>query len=316
MTAPSASSTTSQTRSSTTQSKAAGKAPEPAPEPVMNLLDFDDTETAPAAGSASASAVAATNKALPALAPLTTNENGVLLTIISLYIRSAHIHTIAGGDDDFTDFQAAPSSSPAAAATSTTRLAAAPVAGTAKPNLMDLLASTAPSGSRSIQSAQPQPFGTLNTALAAASSQQLRPSSTPTTAPAYKGMPVMNPISARSTVTSPVTPGTTTSTSASASASTKTGSAGAGFDDLWSMSLGSATAGKPGGGAAAGAKSIRDLEKEKAQAGIWGAQNQTRPQAPASSATAAAAGAFGSFVKPVAPSSGGESTAGADDLLL
>jgi epsin len=300
MTAPSASTTTSQTRSSTTQSKAAGKAPERAPEPVMNLLDFDDTEPAPAA--------AATNKALPALAPLATNENGVSLTITSLYIRSAHIHAIAGGDDDFTDFQAAPSSPPAAAATTTTRMAAAPVAGTSKPNLMDLLASTAPSASRSIQSAQPQPFGTLNTALAAASSQQLRPSSTPATAPAFTGMPVMNPISARSTVASPVTPGTTSS----ASASIKTGSAGGGFDDLWSMSLGSAASGKHAGGAAAGAKSIRDLEKEKAQAGIWGGQSQMRPQATASSA----AGAFGSFVKPMAASSGGESTAGADDLLL
>lgn len=297
MTAPSASTTTSQTRSSTTQSKAAGKAPEPAPapEPVQNLLDFDDNEPGPAAGSAS------TNKALPALTPLTTNENGVSLAITSLYIRSNHLFAIAGGDDDFTDFQAAPSSPPAATATTTARLAATPVTGTSKPNLMDLLASTAPSASRSIQSAQPQPFGTLNSALAATSSQQLRPSSTPATAPAFTGMPVMNPISTRSTVASPVTPGTTSS------ASIKTGSAGGGFDDLWSMSLGSA--GKPAGGAAGGAKSIRDLEKEKAQAGIWGAQ---RPQAPASSA----AGGFGSFVKPLAPSSGAESAAGADDLLL
>jgi hypothetical protein len=80
MTAPSASTTTSQTRLSTTQSKAAGKAPEAAPEPAMNLLDFDDSEPTPAAGGASAAA--ATNKALPALAPLATNENGVSLTII------------------------------------------------------------------------------------------------------------------------------------------------------------------------------------------------------------------------------------------
>lgn len=212
-------------------------------------------------------------------------------TTICLYVRSTHKHAIAGGDDDFTDFQAAPSSPPAPA----------PVAGTAKPNLMDLLASTAPSASRSVQSAQPKPFGTLNTALAAASSQQLRPSSTPATAPAFVGMPVMNPMSARSTVTSPV--------GGSTSASTKTGGAGGGFDDLWSMSLGSVAAGKSSGGA--GTKSIRDLEKEKAQAGIWGAQSQIRP----ASSTAAAAGAFGSFVKPVAPSSAGES-AGADDLLL
>ncbi len=177
---------------------------------------------------------------------------------------------------------------------------------------MDLLASTAPAPSapRSVQSVQPQAFGTLNTALAAASSQQLRPSSTPATAPAYAGMPVMNPISARSTVTSPVT--TTTTSSAAVSATTKTGSAGGGFDDLWSMSVGSSTAGKPAGSAAAG-KSIRDLEKEKAQAGIWGAQSRMRPQVPASSP--AATSGFGSFVKPMAPSSGGESAAG-DDLLL
>ena len=308
MTSPRASTTTSQTRTSTTKSKTAGKAPEPAPAPVMSLLDFDDTDPAPAAGSAPPSASAATNKALPALAPLATNENGVSLTITSPYTSNAHINSIADGDDDFADFQAAPSSPPAA---TTTPLAAAPVAGTAKPNLMDLLASTTPSASRPVQSARPQPFGTLNTALASASSQQLRPSSTPATAPAYVGMPVMNPISARSTVTSPVT--TSTTSSASASAYTKTGSTGSGFDDLWSMSLGSAVAGKSAGGSAAGAKSIRDLEKEKAQAGIWGAQSQMRPQVPASSATM---GAFGSFVKPMAPSSAGESTAGADDLLL
>ncbi|KAF8470914.1 hypothetical protein DFH94DRAFT_637373 [Russula ochroleuca] len=276
---------TSQTRSSSTPSRATGKAPEPASAPVMNLLDFDDTEPAPAAGgSAPSSATAATNKALPALAPLASNEN-------------------AGGDDDFADFQAAPSSPPAAA----TSLAAVPVTVTAKPNLMDLLASTAPSASRSVQSVQPQSFGALNAALVPPSSQQLRPSSTPVTAPAYGAMPVMSPMSARSAVTSPVTTGTTSS----AAASTKLGGAGGGFDDLWSMSLGSATGSKPAGGATAGAKSIRDLEKEKAYAGIWGTQSKVRPAAPAS----VPAGGFGSFAKPLAPGGGGDS-AGADDLLL
>jgi len=87
------------------------------------------------------------------------------------------------------------------------------------------------------------------------------------------------------------------------------GGGGGGFDDLWTMSLGSGTASKPGGGAA-GAKSIRDLEKEKAQAGIWGAQNQMRPPAEAG-------GGFGSFVKSTVPSSGGGGApTGADDLLL
>jgi len=41
----------------------------------MNLLDFDDNE--PAAGSSSA----ATEKALPALAPLGANENGAPLLL-------------------------------------------------------------------------------------------------------------------------------------------------------------------------------------------------------------------------------------------
>lgn len=211
---------------------------------------------------------------------------------------------LAGGDDDFADFQAAPTSPPAAASITTAPLAAAPVAGTAKPNLMDLLASTSPSGSRSAQSVQPQPFGALNTPLAP---QQLRPSSTPATAPAYAAMPVMSPLSARSAVTSPVNTGG----KSSAAASTKLGGTGGGFDDLWSMSLGSAASGKSAGGAASSSKSIRDLEKEKAQAGIWGAQSQMRPQAPAS---AAAAGGFGSFAKPLVPS-GGSEPAG-DDLLL
>jgi epsin len=186
-------------------------------------------------------------------------------------------------------------------------LAAVPVTVTAKPNLMDLLASTAPSASRSVQSVQPQSFGALNAALVPPSSQQLRPSSTPVTAPAYGAMPVMSPMSARSAVTSPVTTGTTSS----AAASTKLGGAGGGFDDLWSMSLGSATGSKPAGGATAGAKSIRDLEKEKAYAGIWGTQSKVRPAAPAS----VPAGGFGSFAKPLAPGGGGDS-AGADDLLL
>ena len=81
---PNAATSTSQTRSSTTQSKAAGKAPEPAPAPLMNLLDFDDSEpVAAASASALASTAAGKDKALPALAPLTTNENGVLLSLVS-----------------------------------------------------------------------------------------------------------------------------------------------------------------------------------------------------------------------------------------
>lgn len=295
---------TSQTRSSTTQSKAAGKAPELAPAPVMNLLDFDDNEGL--AGS-SAPAHAVTEKALPALAPLGTNENGMSL-IYFLISTQSHVHVIAGGEDDFADFQAAPSS-PHAITTTTKPLAAAPVAAAAKPNLMDLLASTAPATSKPVQSAQPQSFSVFNTTLVPSS--QVRPSSTPAIAPASAAMPVMNPMGARSTVTSPVS---TASPSLATTSTKKQGGAGAGgFDDLWTMSLGSAAASKPGSGAG-GSKSIRDLEKEKAQAGIWGAQNQSRRPATAGDG-------FGSFIKSAGPSSGGGgggsgAPAGADDLLL
>jgi len=203
---------------------------------------------------------------------------------------------IAAGEDDFADFQAAPSSPHAI---TTKSLAAAPVAAATKPNLMDLLASTAPTTSKPVQSAQPQSFSAFNTTLVPSS--QVRPSSTPAIAPASAAMPVMSPMGARSTVGSPVS----TASPSLATTSTKKQSGG-GFDDLWTMSLGSAAASKPAGGV----KSIRDLEKEKAQAGIWGAQNQSRPPA-------TAGGGFGSFVKPAGPSSiGGGAPAGADDLLL
>jgi len=81
----------------------------------------------------------------------------------------------------------------------------------------------------------------------------------------------------------------------------------ANFDDLWSLGLGAS--GKPAPGSNAGAtagKSIKDLEREKAQAGIWGAsQGQGQGQGHAAQG---GGGAFGSF--------GGSSSGAGDDLLL
>ena len=76
----------------------------------------------------------------------------------------------------------------------------------------------------------------------------------------------------------------------------------ANFDDLWSMSLsgGSSSNAKPS--AATAGKSIKDLEKEKAQAGIWGAQQKP---------VGGAAPPFGVFGNAAPPSS-----SGGDDLLL
>ena len=115
-------------------------------------------------------------------------------------------------------------------------------------------------------------------------------------------------------MTSPVATGPA---AAASSTKSKSGGSGSGFDDLWSMSLGlgggsTVTGNKPTGAA----KSIRDLEKEKAQVGIWG--SQTRPLA---AAAVPMGGGFGSFVKPAESSitsggGGGGGPAGADDLLL
>ena len=80
----------------------------------------------------------------------------------------------------------------------------------------------------------------------------------------------------------------------------------ANFDDLWSLSLGGPTAAKPSGGAGAG-KSIKDLEKEKAMAGLWGGQQRPAGGIPPQ------AGAFGVFGNGAPASS---SAGGGDDLLL
>ncbi|KAH9055260.1 hypothetical protein EDB87DRAFT_1543391, partial [Lactarius vividus] len=68
------------------------------------------------------------------------------------------------------------------------------------------------------------------------------------------------------------------STSLAGKSAAKSGSVW--FDGLWSMSFGSAATGKSLVPAGAG-KSIRDLAKEKAQAGIWGAQSQGQARPPA-----------------------------------
>ncbi|KAH8986682.1 ENTH-domain-containing protein [Lactarius akahatsu] len=133
-----------------------------------------------------------------------------------------------GSEDDFADFQAAPPSAPASA--TTTASPPAPAAA-AKPSLMDLLSSTAaaPSPATYRPTTQTQPLGTFSTVLTPSS--QVRPSSTPVTAPPS----YVATSAARSAVTSPVSAG---STSLAGKSAAKSG--GGGFDDLWSMSLGSA----------------------------------------------------------------------------
>ena len=84
-------------------------------------------------------------------------------------------------------------------------------------------------------------------------------------APLVPNQGVMSPMS-------PPSRTTTTSPGAGAGAQPK---ASANFDDLWSMSLGASS--KPAAGGVGAQKSMKDLEKEKAQASIWGGAGQGRP---------------------------------------
>jgi epsin len=132
----------------------------------------------------------------------------------------------------------------------------------------------------------------------------------------------------RPTTMSPTSPPMRTNTipamAPTASASAALGAAkpkqNSNFDDLWSMSLGSSTTGsKPTGSGTSATKSIKDLEKEKAQAGIWGSGQQQQQQRPGGGAMGGAGG-FGNFSGGSFGGSGAASSStsagGADDLLL
>lgn len=83
----------------------------------------------------------------------------------------------------------------------------------------------------------------------------------------------------------------------------------ASFDDLWSMSLGSASSGK---GPAAPQKSMKALEEEKAHAQMWGA-GQNRP--PAGAGFGSFSGAPASSTTNATPSASSSGN-GLDDLLF
>ena len=101
--------------------------------------------------------------------------------------------------------------------------------------------------------------------------------------------------------------------SASGSTLGASGKPNANFDDLWSLGLGAS--GKAASGSssanttATAGKSIKDLEREKAQAGIWGASQGVKPQA---ASMGSPFGPFGSSTAGSSAASGG----GGDDLLL
>ncbi|KIM43082.1 hypothetical protein M413DRAFT_9870 [Hebeloma cylindrosporum] len=257
--------------------KATAPPPAPAPEPVVDLLGgFDDD-----AFGAPAPAPAAFNKALPAVS-----------------------NTSVGIDDeDFTDFQAAP-----------VQAAVAPA--TKKANLMEMLnAAPTPTVSTTANTGFYQPQQQQGTGYGMGMSMGHRPThslsaqstqfSSPIT-PQRTQQPQQNLFGG----VAPMQPTSSFSQQPAASAKPPAVAAPAktaNFDDLWSLSLGGPTAAKPSVAAGAG-KSIKDLEKEKAMAGLWGGQQRPAGGIPPQ---AAAFGVFGNGA-PASSSAAG----GADDLLL
>ncbi|KAK0185692.1 hypothetical protein F5146DRAFT_1071121 [Armillaria mellea] len=286
-TSPNRSSSMGSTRAPTRKPTAPLPAPEPVPE--VDLLGglVDDTFASTPAPQTKATSAFATDKALPAVSP----------PIVSI------------DDDDFADFQAAPSS-PAPTTTSPT---AAPM--NTKLNLMEMLNSSPTNPVQAARatstpfmqtSVQPQPIGmgigsNFNTGM---SGSRHRPSpslSTSVSPPLQAQQPRTN-LFGGPTVMNP----TTTSSFSAAPPATHScdhPAANANFDDLWSMSLGGGLGAKPPTPVAAGGgKSMKDLEKEKANAGLWGGATSKPPTQ-----------SFGSFGPTTTTAS---SSSDADDLLL
>ncbi|KAI0326229.1 ENTH-domain-containing protein [Cubamyces sp. BRFM 1775] len=273
-------------RSSTLPTTTAA-APEPkGKQPVVDLLGMDDDD---AFGSTTG---APPEKALPALGSQPT---------------------ALGGDDDFDDFQSAPPS--AAPASNMSFLGSTAAVPSSQPpqqqaaanNLFNMLSSTTTTAAPARPAYMSPPAVPLQNPMQStmrppmmASPPPMMASPPPMMAPQAPLMPTMTPTSPppRSNVTSPAISNSTQKPSATS------------FDDLWSMSLGSSSAAK--GSNAPGApqqKSIKEIEKEKAQAQIWGA-GQNKPGS-----------GFGSFGGASAPSASGAPPSGSsgnalDDLLF
>ena len=224
-------------------------------------------------------------------------------------------------DDDFTDFQAAP-----VQASATSEAAVPPsTTGGKKPNLMDMLNTTSVQTPAQVGYGQPQqPAGYGGMGMSMGGSLGNMSGGGMGTISQFSSPmpPQLQPQQSNlfGSGSAPMRPATTmggsqtlmSNSSAKPPATTQTKSAN--FDDLWSMSLGGGSGGgsnrslsssaKPG--ATTTGKSIKDLEKEKAQAGIWAAQQ--KPVGGGAPVPAAFGGGFGNAPPP--------SSSGGDDLLL
>lgn len=201
---------------------------------------------------------------------------------------------------------------PAAPAASTAPVAAAvPAAAPKTNNIFDMLGSAPAAPTSTFGSTQPKPmfggpaqtFGSVQSPTAMSFGNTSQPMS-PT---ALGGRPPMQPTAPSGPnyfASAPVMSPTTSSSQIRSAGTTNTPSGGASkssanFDDLWNMSLGSSSTAKSANNAGGSTgKSIKDLEREKAQATIWGSGGQ-------------AGGGFSS-----APTGAGGGASGGGDLLF
>lgn len=220
------------------------------------------------------------------------------------------------GDDDFDDFIAAPHS--AGPTTSTQQFTALPAAPVLTPAIQPALQPAKAVSPPPVQQPGSNLFDMLNRTTSSGAMTAARPPM-PTMTPTSPMLPTPLSPASRTTTSSSITSPTTGigafgaagAGMAGAAQHKKTGSS-ANFDDLWSMSLGGS---KPAASTPAAApKSIKDLEKEKAQAGIWGgAQAQNRPPASAGFGSFTGASSSSAAAPPPSSSSNG---GGIDDLLF
>ncbi|KAF9453168.1 ENTH-domain-containing protein [Macrolepiota fuliginosa MF-IS2] len=251
-------------------------APAPAPAPVPNLLDFDDDDNVPIA--ASVTTGLATNKALP--------------------------KPVGLDDDDFGGFETAPvQAAPAPAPV------AAPVAPAGvKPNLMQMLnaAPLSPTITQT-QPAQQQTGGFggmggmgMHRAAQSVGGASMQPMQAQ--GGMFGGANTMRPTSiiGGASPMAPMQASMRANTTSPGQQKPAAGASGGGFDDLWNLSLASSGKAASTGQGQGQGKSMKDLEKEKASAGLWGAQG--------GAAKPGAGAGFGSF--------GGAGASGGDDLLL
>ncbi|KAF9649779.1 ENTH-domain-containing protein [Thelephora ganbajun] len=258
------------------------KAPEKPPVQEVDLLGFADDDPF-SGGSALSPPIGA-----PGLAPPQPTQ-----PVASL------------DDDDFDDFQAAPPSTTSSGFT-------VPVQ-PARPVIPLQPA-------QQIKSAVPlQPVQPVQQPNFFGSGMNVMSPGSGTTSPSY-GAPNYNvstsimspaspPLQQRGILSPGLASGPAKPTTASSTPAKPTTSAN--FDDLWNLSLGTTSTANKSNTNTAPAKSMKDLEKEKATAGIWGAMNQNQTKQPTMGG-----GLWGSSNTTTANTNTAKPSGGVDDLLF